>query len=431
MSDSFVFSEDDFITTISEDDLKEKTKLDLNVSYPYDTEYEYKTLLERLNLDEERRNDIMTDKGFIVSPTRGVAKDVKDPFSIFSSKFGQTIKDVNPFGNRYKCECGFLQSKVNNGCTCKICGTKVKYVDDNYEYFGWLVLQDYWVISPAFYNALRFFIGKDFDSIIKYDTVVDEDGHQVGANKPKDQPYYGIGLIEFREKFEEIMQHYLLKNKKQSNYDDIMENKDKVFTQSIPVFTVLLRPFDIDRFTFSHEDTNKYYMIINKIVSSLNKESALERNSKSKGLSPQDHTTRKHIQELLWKLQIKMDTLYQEVIQIIKGKKGNIRTLFGGRYNFTTRNVITGDPTLRIDEVKLPYSALIELLQQSIINILTKTYNLSYSDAYKRWYESTLVKDKVIVDIINSIIQHSTPMGMRKGIPILLNRNPTICYGSK
>ena len=86
MSDSFVFSEDDFITTISEDDLKEKTKLDLNVSYPYDTEYEYKTLLERLNLDEERRNDIMTDKGFIVSPTRGVAKDVKDPFSIFSSK---------------------------------------------------------------------------------------------------------------------------------------------------------------------------------------------------------------------------------------------------------------------------------------------------------------------------------------------------------
>ena len=111
-----------------------------------------------------------------------------------------------------------------------------------------------------------------------------------------------------------------------------------------------------------------------------------------------------------------------------KRKKGNIRSLFGGRYNFTSRNVITADPSLRIDEVKLPYSALLELLQPNIINILTKTYNISYTDAYKRWYAANLKKDKGIINIIRSIIHNSTDN--HRGLPVLINRNPTICYGS-
>ena len=397
----------------------EEQTLDLNISYPYDPDYEYHTRLERLNLDQERIHDIINDKGFIVAPTQGVKKDIKNPYSIFSNKFGQTIKDVNPFGNRYRCECGFTQTKVNNGCVCKVCGTKVKYVDDDYEYFGWLVLQDHWIISPAFYNALRFFIGKDFDNIIKFEAIIDEDGHQLPIVAPKDQPYYRIGLISFREKFDEIMDYYLAKNKKQSNYDDIMSNREKVFTQSIPVYTVLLRPIDVDKYTFSYEDTNRYYNVINKLVSTINRESAI---------LEKDKPVPKYMQELLWRLQIKLDILYSEIVKIIKGKKGNIRSLFGGRYNFTSRNVITADPSLRIDEVKLPYSALLELLQPNIINILTKTYNISYTDAYKRWYAANLKKDKGIINIIRSIIHNSTDN--HRGLPVLINRNPTICYGS-
>ena len=406
--------------------------LDVQLTYPHSKEYEIHTRLIRLNLDEERESDIVSNKGFVVAPTQGIKKDIKNPFSIFSSKFGQTIKDVNPFGNRYRCDCGFTQNKVNNGTVCKICGTKVRYIDDDYQYFGWIVLQDYWVISPAFYKSLRYFIGKDFDSIIKYYALIDEDGHQLEAPKINDQPFFGIGLIEFRERFEEIMDYYLNKNKtptKIEKYNDIMNEKEKVFTQSIPVFTVLLRPFDVDKYTFSHETTNKDYTIINKNVSSINRESAI-----AKSLSNDDDNRkkktkiRKSIQEMLYNLQIKMDGLYTEVIDIIKGKKGNIRALFGGRYNYSSRNVIIADPTLRIDEVRLPYSALVELLQQSIVNILTKTYNLSYADAYRRWYEANLKKDPVIIDIINSLITHTTETG--NGLPVLINRNPTISYGS-
>ena len=122
---------------LQQEAINKDRKLNLNITYPYDPDYEYTTRLERINNDEERVMDLATNKGFIVAPTQGIKKDIKNPFSIYSNKFGQTIKDVNPFGNRYKCECGFTQSKVNNGVTCKICGTKVKYVDDDYTYFGW------------------------------------------------------------------------------------------------------------------------------------------------------------------------------------------------------------------------------------------------------------------------------------------------------
>lgn len=313
--------------------------LDVKLTYPYSKEYDYSTRLTRIDLDKEREKDIVSNKGFVVAPPQGIKKDIKNQFSIFSSKFGQTIKDINPFGNRYRCECGYTQNKVNNGTICKICGTKVRYVDDDYEYFGWIVLHDYWVISPAFYKALRYFIGKDFDSIIWYKAEIDEDGHQLEAIKPADQPYYGIGLIEFKEKFQEIMDYYLNKSNtpvKQEKYNDIMREKEKVFTQSIPVFTVLLRPFDVDKYTFSHETTNKDYNIINKLVATINKQSSMAKTLPNDRVGDdKKEVVRKYIQEALCKLQLKMDGLYTEIIDIIKGKKGNIRALFGVAYTVT------------------------------------------------------------------------------------------------
>ena len=271
--------------------------------------------------------------------------------------------------------------------------------------------------DSAFYNALRFFIGKDFDNIIKFQSVVDEDGHQISEDL-KDKPYFGIGLIKFREQFDEIMEYYYKKNKKQDSYNDIMKNKEKVFTQSIPVFTVLLRPVDIDVHICSHETTNQYYIMINRFVTELNKIS----NNTSRRAKRYNEPEIKSIQDLLWKLQMKVEVLYGEIINIIKGKKGNIRTLFGGRYNFTSRDVVIADPSLRIDQIRLPYACLLEWLQPRIINILTKTYNLSYSDAYDRWYHANLKKDKTIIRIIESIIYNSTPE--HYGLPVIINRNP-------
>ena len=78
------------------------------------------------------------------------------------------------------------------------------------------------------------------------------------------------------------------------------------------------------------------------------------------------------------------------------------------------------------DQIRLPFHGLCELLQQRIINILVKTYNFSYAEAYKKWYKAQITgNDQVVYDIIDGLIKDS-PNG---GIPFLINRNPTIAYG--
>ena len=47
--------------------------------------------------------------------------------------------------------------------------------------------------------------------------------------------------------------------------------------------------------------------------------------------------------------------------------------------NYTGRAVIAPDRTLRSDQVKLSYHSLVGLMQQVIINILHKSYNMQYS----------------------------------------------------
>ena len=86
--------------------------------------------------------------------------------------------------------------------------------------------------------------------------------------------------------------------------------------------------------------------------------------------------------------------------------------------NFTSRCVIVPDQTLRIDQIIIPYAAAVELLQQTIINILQKSYNMSYNDAYNMWFMAQTEKDTRIEKIILSIIAN-----YEYGIPVLLNRN--------
>lgn len=396
-----------------------QAKMNIKLTYPHSDEYRYETKLTRINFDDERILDILSNNGFLVSDTKGIKKDIKDPNSIFSPKYGQTLKDINQFANKYRCECGATTHKINDGVKCKVCGTKVKYVDDNFDYTGWIVLKEpYQIIHPSFYKSIEFIIGTEtLQNILDVEhTTKDEDGHDMEIKAPDDEPYFAIGMMNFIDRFDEIMFHYINKKKqKMAYYDDIMEHRRDVFTSSIPVFTSLLRPFEFDAKSLYYEDTNALYMMINKLKTQINNESLKLFRMKKPKL------------QCLYNLQMKFNELYTSIEAILSGKKGAIRTLIGGRYNFTSRDVIVGDPMLRIDEVSLPYSALCELLQQRIINILHKSYSMNYNDAYNFWYRACITRNETVANIIQSLIDNDKS---KRGLPLLINRNPTISYGS-
>lgn len=388
------------------------------LSYPFinddDAEYFYETVMARRNLDDVREKYISSGKGFIINkPQKTTKKDMKDPNSIYSSRFGQTLGDVHPFADRYRCKCRDLTGRKNIGILCPRCKERVRYVDDDYDYFGFMALQEnFHVIHPNLYKSIEFYIGKDnLAKILDYNVEKDIDGHIIqNTEVNKNEPFRGIGMIEFKERFDEILDFYRTINraktgsKKEEYYQDIKENRDIIFTQTIVVMTTLLRPFQITGKGFSFEKTNSIYNMMARLVAHINN-NKLRINRK-----------RKQKNQLLWDLQCKQQELYQEIEDILSGKKGIIKGLLGGRYQFTSRDVIIPDKTLRIDEVSLPYVALVELLQQTIVNLLQKIYNLSCNDAYNIWYNANFTRDNRVVSIIENLIK-------KRKIHVLINRN--------
>ena len=85
--------------------------VNVTTHYPYSEKYVYETTMEILNLDEERVKDITTGNGFIISAPKAIKDDLKDDNGIFSTKYGQTLQDRSPYGNRYRCKCGYMMKR--------------------------------------------------------------------------------------------------------------------------------------------------------------------------------------------------------------------------------------------------------------------------------------------------------------------------------
>jgi hypothetical protein len=221
--------------------------------------------------------------------------------------------------------------------------------------FGWIILKDpYHIIHPKWYDSLDYIFGESkyneekkkmkggrrLKNILKYSPEVDQHGFvQECSFKPDKEPFFGIGMMEFYERFDEILNYYYALNpKKKDYYDELMENRDIIFCHSIPVFTTLLRPADIRDGYMYFEPTNGIYNMINKHVHLIN-------NDKRK--MNQDIKVKN---SELFEVQMKYMELVEEIMNILTGKRGQLRQLVGGRYNYSCRAVIRQDASLRVKD---------------------------------------------------------------------------------
>lgn len=407
-------------------------KTNVKLHYPANSDFKFEVKLVRLNLDQEMEKDLQ-NKGFLIKEPQKLQKNLKSPDSIYSERYMKTLDDDDAFSNRYSCSCGATTGLEYANMTCKECNTKVEYIGDDFDIFGWIKIKEpYCIIHPNIYRSLDVYFNKSLASILEPDIDYDINGNPMTAYDKKiyksklkskyrnkkyqnaDQTYSGIGMIEFKKRFDEILEYFHTKNKKKKldYYEDILKNKDKIFIHGIPVYTTAMRPFKLEGGNFTFSDVNAIFNIMAKLAAYINKD-----NLKIYNLD-------KYRNNLLWDLQEKYNKLYDEIVSILSSKKGNLRQLIGGRCNFTARSIITPDPKLRIDEVKIPYHALVELLQQSIINTLVKTQNITYAQAYTIWYKAQIERSQRVYDIIDNFIR------IHNGINLIVNRNPTLGFGS-
>ena len=75
-------------------------------------------------------------------------------------------------------------------------------------------------------------MGSDkLDRILRPSEEKDQDGNVIEVQYAnKEESFFGIGMLGFHKRFDEIIEYYASKNKnKLSYYEDILENKSKVF----------------------------------------------------------------------------------------------------------------------------------------------------------------------------------------------------------
>jgi DNA-directed RNA polymerase beta' subunit len=367
--------------------------------------------LEYINFKE------IFDSRKVITNHEGVDPKTKkfNPDGIFSEEiFGRLDNE----GMQYSCECGDYVGKFYLGKICENCGTEVKFIEPSVERIGWIDLgEDFRIINPVFYNfILKLFSKKVITNIINYKSKLDQEGNLVENPEPP-TPYAGIGIYEFEQRFDEILEEmYKVSKSKDKNeyYNEIKNNRELVFIDKIPVFSPTLRPAMMMGESMIFDEINNLYNII--ILNSNMIKNALEGERNEMSIFP-----------LLTTIQNTMNEVFAKIVESLKGKYGFIRNnIMGSRLNWTARNVITPlPPGKAIDEVSMPYLTFIELYKFQILNILVSAKRMSYFDANQLWAHATTHFNQEAYKIMLEIMNKT-----KGGLEILLNRNPSINHGS-
>lgn len=390
-------------------------KSDIFTNRKHKSKKHSKVLVERLNWDAIYYNDIYTGIGFTITEPADVTLDGNKKKSLNgpqSPRYGTTYEDEQSFIERYRCECGAFMGKQFEHEICPICNTPVEFKDSNINTTGWISLGENKIINPLYYNLLSSAIGTaPFTDIISAKYKITKDGHKL---KPREDeldekptsPYAGIGIDNFYDRYEEIIDYFIGKKKNKVDTLTILKKeKPKVFTSHIPIISTILRPQSVTNDTF-------YFNSIDKVINTLCR---LAENIKDCEPVEKDN--------LQARIQTKVNLMWDTYFQEINGKEGLIRgTLLGGSLNYTSRNVIVPSPDLADDEVDLSYFMFLEVFKYTIIYYVMRLEDTTLSKAYGFWKESSTFNQKMY-DIMSLIVK-------KEHVSILINRNPTLNFYS-
>lgn len=349
-----------------------------------------------------------------------------------NSLFSKRIFGDMDSKEEYSCECGNLHGKFYEGTVCQKCGKPVEFVGLNINKYGWidLSLSKYdddgnlvekgngcHVIQYIPYSQLEKIIGRDNlrNIIHTRNTItitgdIDEEELNEIREETKDSKYYYYGVEGFYEHYNEILDYYNeLRGDKYHDLYLFLKNREEIFTDKIPVVSIILRPAMRTADGLKLDDINIKYQNILKNLEIL-----------------QDVNMIKIIRDsTIEQIQAEFMLLSEEVLDAIKSKSGLIRNqICGTRINFSARNIISpASAGYKIDEIVLPYLTFLELYKFEIINIIKTTEGITLKQAEKVWFDATLGFSEKIWKIMKKMITDNE-------VGVLLNRNPTIAYGS-
>ena len=369
-----------------------------------------KVRINILNWDVEAMYDVIHGNGFIITEKgqidlNGVEK--KTLHGPQSPLFGVNYTDEQDCIEKYRCECGAFKGKMFLGETCPFCGKKIKEHEVNVKMTAWIPFHEHKIINPFYYEKLKRTIGtKVFPDIVEVKKNVDVNGVITQASiddiKDASSPFHGYGIERFMDDFKEIVDYFKVKKKnKAKELEKIYNERNKVFTSFVPVYTPQLRPQSATSDTLYYTGIDKY---INPLV------------NLSLGL---DSAEPIETPIMLSKAQSYVNKMWNYNFDLINSKDGFIKDkLIGGNFNYSARNVIVPDPSLKDNEIDISYQTFRLLFRDIILYTLMKQDHKPLWKVYNRWSRS-FVFDSYIYEAMKFIVKNYKPK-------CLINRNPTL-----
>ena len=368
----------------------------------------------RINFESECAYDVINGKGFLISdtPFSDIDKSIRTMDGPRSPRFGTTYGDANEFMDRYHCKCGKYIGATFEGEKCPECNTVIEYKDVDIMYTGWLNFYPYKIINPLYYQRLQSALSKkNLENIISNENIITSSGvirkHNDAIEVKKSMlTYHNIGLKEFYDNFEEIMLYYKGKRKQKADLiDSLIKDKDCVWTSKLPVYSTVLRPQGITVESYYFSPIDKQIHPLTNISLNLKKASPIE------------------IPLYLYQAQMRANELWALNFSLIDGKHGWARAnVLGGQFNYSGRNVIVLDPTLKIDEVDISYKSFIVQFSGLLIKKIIKDKGWTITKAHN-FLKSKFMFDQYVYDMMQEIVTE-------RDVKFILNRNPTITFGS-
>lgn len=281
--------------------------------------------------DSRCKEELITGVGFRITEKGKTDVDLEPGlYSIHSPLYGTDWKDENAFEDRYSCRCGDLIGRryMDSETVCPKCHTKVRFIDTNLRKTGWFILDRNWIINPGMYRKLGWYFGtQHLYQMLKY--VPEHERSKYMDNKSS--PFYGIGMIEFYERFDEIVAWYFNKNKKYDGYDFIRIHRSEVFVHCIPCYNMLMRKWCVRNGDVKYTTEDKTFQKLYVDHKLLNDNYEWERRVEyRKGRRKDTNYLRK--ENILHRVQGYVNDLWDYSFDTIQRKEGIINEqILGGR----------------------------------------------------------------------------------------------------
>lgn len=320
------------------------------------------------------------------------------------------------------CDCGNLHANYYEGITCNICGAVCKTdINDEIKNDNWLEIPKsiHAILNPQVFTILATWMGNTtgHQSILK--SMVDM---RVPNEVINNTPFYaGMGFNWFYTNFDSIMDFFINSHptstgKKSAKSISLFLQKTgkSIWCHYLPILSKIIQP--ITRVNkdvrYADSDINNLMNAIFTLKSVLLSERTMKFNVNS-------------IEKNFAKVYFEFIKYYTEILKEKLPRKPSLfrKHIFGSRSHCSGRSVaIPITEPHEYDDVYLPWKIGIMMYKYHIISILTNRYGYTILKAFNKVMNAVVVYDYDIDNIMQTLIHECR----FKGLPILVNRNPSL-----